>query len=293
MTKLSERALLASLRISSWSGMQVDNEVTDSVNETYKAGKKAGRYNKRLVHNSFLAGISGAHSAARATHRLLTLPWEDDGCRVLANTGYLTYQRKMHECKQQAEKEVKKFLESPDEYIKEARERLGDMFNEKDYPDPATLATKFAFDVEIKGLPDAGDFRAQLSDAHTKAIIKDIEKRTNDRLEKATNDVFNRIREKVEHLRERLNAYTPNDESGTRTQGIIRDSAITNILELANDVLPVLNIMDDKRIEDLRVKLMSDLVEHSPEILRSDNKIRQLTISKADQILAKVRSYMK
>jgi hypothetical protein len=51
--------------------------------------------------------------------------------------------------------------------------------------------------------------------------------------------------------------------------------------------------MDDKRIEDLRVKLMSDLVEHSPEILRSDNKIRQLTISKAEQILAKVRSYMK
>lgn len=291
-TKLSERALLASLRISSWSGMAVDNEVTDSIHEAHKAGKKAGRYNKRLVHNSFLSGVSGAHSAARATHRLLTLPWEDDGSRVLSAAGYLTYVQKMQACKKQAEAEVKKFLESPSEYIAEAKVRLGDMFNEDDYPSEAILASKFAFDVEVKGLPESADFRAQLSDSHTKAIIRDIEKRTEERLQKATNDVFNRIRERVEHLRERLKEYSPGTDD-TRTKGIIRDSAITNILELANDVLPVLNITGDQRIEDLRAKLMSDLVEHSPEILRADPAVRKATINKADAILAKVRGYMK
>lgn len=289
---LSERAMLVDLSISSWSGMQVDREVTDSVNADFKADlKKAGRYNKRLVDSQFLEGISSAHSKARAAHRLLTLPWEDDGTRVLATVGYVNYTTVMKDCKYKAEAAVKEFLANPNDYIAEAKVRLGDMFNIDDYPSTDDLKAKFGFDVEVKPMPDAKDFRAKLSDESVKAIIKDIERRSDQRLEAAMKDVFVRVTDVVGKMSERLREYAPGKD-GKKASGIIRDSLVYNINELA-ELMPVLNVTGDPRIDELAKQLKADLIEHSPEILRADTKVRQETISKADRILKKVKTYLK
>lgn len=291
MSKLSERAMLVSLHISAWSGMAIDQEVTDATNEDFKAAKDAGRYNKRLVATKFLQGISSAHSNARKVHRLLTLPWEDDGTRVLATAGYITYTSKMKECRLKAEAEVKLLKGERDNIIRDGKIRLGDMFNPDDYPDIDEMIDKFDFDVEIKNMPDSGDFRAQLSDEHTKAIVKDIERRSNQRLEKAMNDIFVRVEDAVQKMSEKLRDYQP-AKDGKKADGVIRDSLVYNINELA-DFLPLLNVTNDPRITQLQAQLRSELVEHSPEILRADAKVRAQTISKADKILKKVQSYMK
>ena len=81
-------------------------------------------------------------------------------------------------------------------------------------------------------------------------------------------------------------------KNGEKAQGRIHDTTVYNIHELA-EMLPILNITNDPRIDQLRQQLTDELVEHSPEILRADTKIRQQTISKADAILKKVQKYMK
>lgn len=290
-TSLSERAMLVSLHISSWSGMQVDREVTDAVNADFKADKKAGRYNKRLVDSQFLEGISSAHSKARAAHKLLTLPWEDDGTRVLANVGYINYTTVMKDCRLKAEAAVKEFLSDITPAINEAKVRLGDMFNADDYPDAAELKTKFGFDVEIKPMPEGKDFRAKLSEDAVKAIVKDIERRSDQRLEAAMKDVFVRVQDVVSKMSERLREYQPGKD-GKKASGIIRDTLVYNINELA-ELMPALNVTGDPRIDELAKQLKAELVEHSPEILRADAKVRQATISKADKLLKKVKLYMK
>lgn len=294
MSKLSERAMLVTLHLGSWSGMMHDKEVTEAVNADFKAdAKKAGRYNKRLVASEFLQGVSSAHNNARKIHRVLTLPWEDDGTRILTTQGYLGYQEQMKGCRDKCEAEVRKFVADLPEYIKEARVRLGDMFNEDDYPDVKELEEKFSFDIEVKNLPESGDFRAQVGDAHMKSIVKDIEKRCNRRMEAAVDDVFIRIQEAVAHMSERLRAFQPADPAkGKKVEGRIRDTVVYNIHQLA-ELIPSLNLTNDKRLEDLRVAMLSDLVEHSPEILRADTKVRQQTISKADKLLKKVEAYLK
>lgn len=290
--QLSERAMLVSLHISSWSGMQVDREVTDAVNSDFKADlKKAGRYNKRLVDSTFLEGISSAHSKARAAHKLLTLPWEDDGTRVLANVGYINYTSVMKDCRLKAEAAVKEFLADISPAINEAKVRLGDMFNADDYPDADVLKQKFGFDVEIKPMPEGKDFRAKLSEDAVKAIVKDIERRSDQRLEAAMKDVFARVQDVVGKMSERLREYQPG-ANGKKASGIIRDTLVYNINELA-DLMPALNVTGDPRIDELAAALKADLVEHSPEILRADAKVRQATISKADKLLKKVKLYMK
>lgn len=286
--ELTERAMLATLHISSWSGNMLDREVTDSVHEGFKAAKEAGRYNKRLVASQFFAEVSKSHSYARTIHRLYTLPWDDDGTRVLANNGYLNYVAKMKEAERGVSIAVKNFLVSPDEYVKEGRVRLGQMFDIEDYPDTATLKRKFKFDVEIKPMIKATDFRVKMSDDTTKAIIKDIERRTNERLEKAVKEVFERVADTVGHMKERLKEYTANPDS---RKGIIRDTVVYNINDLA-DMMPALNITGDPRIDELAAQLKAELVEFSPEILRHDASTRKQVISKADKLLKKVKAYM-
>lgn len=288
---LSERAMLASLHISSWSGMQVDREVTDAVNEDFKAQAKAGRYNKRLVGSQFLEGIRSAHSRARSAHNLLTLPWEDNGKRALATAGYINYTTIMKDMRLKSEAAVKEFLADPQPYIDEAKVRLGDMFNADDYPSTDDLKAKFGFDVEIAPMPEPTDFRAKVSDESMKAIIKDIERRSDQRLEAAMKDVFARVHEVVKRMSERLREYVP-PQGGNKREGIIRDSVVYNINELA-DLLPALNVTGDPRINELAKQLKDELVEHSPEILRADAKVRKDTISKADKILKKVGTYLK
>ncbi len=292
--KLSERAMLVTLHIGAYSGMMHDKEVTEAVNADFKAdAKKAGRYNKRLVASEFLQGVSGAHNNARKVHRILTLPWEDDGTRILTTQGYLAYQEKMKECRDKVEREVRSFVDGLPEYIKEAKVRLGDMFNADDYPDKDELMEKFSFDIEVKNLPEAGDFRAQIGDAQMKAVIKDIEKRSNARMEAAVDDVFIRIKDVVAHMSEKLREFQPADPSkGKKVEGRIRDTVVYNIHQLA-ELIPSLNLTGDKRLEDLRVAMLTDLVEHSPEILRADTKVRQATLSKADKLLKKVEGYLK
>lgn len=286
--ELTERAMLATLHISSWSGNLLDREVTDSVHEDYKAAKEAGRYNKRLVAKQFFAELSKAHSHARSIHRLYTLPWDDDGTRVLANNGYIKYVATMKEAERNWSQAVKSFLVSPDEYINEGRVRLGKMFVEADYPDSATLKRKFKFDMEIKPMISANDFRVKMSDDTTKAIIKDIERRTSERLEKAVKDVFERVAENVSHMKERLKEFNANPDS---RKGIIRDTVVYNINELA-EMMPSLNITGDPRIDELAKQLKDELVEFSPEVLRSDASTRKQVMSKADKLLKKVKSYM-
>jgi hypothetical protein len=289
MSKLSERAMLACLHIGCWSGSSHDREVTEEVSERHKADSKdAGRYSKQLISKKALHHVNSVAGVARRTHKLLTLPWEDDGSRILSTIGYQAYTEQMRLKRLAFEAATTQFCEQLPEFINEAKTRLGSMFEAGDYDDVETIRKKFSIDVEIKPVPEAGDFRAALSDQSTKAIVKDIERRTDMRLEQAMKDVFLRVADVTEKMVERLRAYKPGN--GEPAQNLFRDSLIYNVQELGG-LLPSLNITGDNRLFDLSTKLDA-LTEHAPEVLREDDKLREQTAAAAEKILKKVRDYM-
>jgi hypothetical protein len=142
-------------------------------------------------------------------------------------------------------------------------------------------------DVEIKPIPEAGDFRTKLADNTLKAITKDIERRTEERIKAAVQNCFERVADVTTKMAERLNAY----EDAEGQQGTFRDSLVYNCVELA-DLLPSLNITDDPKLTDLAKQLKADLGQHSPEILRSDAKVRKQTAMKAEKLAKKVGAYL-
>jgi len=289
MTKLSERAMLVTLHLSTYAGIKADKEVTAAAHAQFNAENDAGRYGKKLIASRFMRDVNAAHNNARAAHRMLTLPWEDDGTRILTTQGYLPYQAKMKKARDEVQVAVRAFAAGLPDYIAEAKTRLGGMFNIEDYP--AQLEDKFHFDIEIKSLPEASDFRVQLSDQQVKSITKDIDQRAKQRVTNAMNHVYERIIEMVEQLSTKLKDYQPAADAN-KANGNFRNTTLYCIYEFASQLMPILNITNDDRIEKLRVTLMNDLQEYSPEILRVDPKARQETISKADEIIKRVRAYM-
>ena len=134
----------------------------------------------------------------------------------------------------------------------------------------------------------SSDFRAELSDETTKAIVKDIERRTDQRLNEAMNDVFERVIKVTAKMAERLRAYKV-VEGGVESD--FRGSIVWNIREIA-ELLPSLNITGDKRLDDLHQKLLDDLTAHSPEVLKDNESLRLKTADKAEKLLKKVQSYL-
>lgn len=289
--QLSERTILAALHISAWSGQALDRKITDEVSTRHDAEPGAGHYTKQLVSRKALHGVMKQASAARTAHRILTLPWGEDGTRILTTAGYQGYTEAMYQARIRFEGAVEAFLsEYPEGHLAEARQRLKTMFNKDEYPPLEEIKERYKLDVEIMPVPEKTDFRAQLSNESVKTITKDIERRTKEKLQQALNNVFERVKDVTGNMAERLRAFKPHPGVG-RAEGIFRDTLVSNVKELA-DLLPMLNLTEDPRIDRLRDQLLNELTVYPPQQLREDTKAREATARKAEAVLAKVSSYL-
>lgn len=287
---LDERALLVKLSIGSWSAKATDKEVTIDVINSKGAQTDSGYFRKQLLSKDALKKINKVIGAARTSHLTLTLPWNDDGSRIITTESYQNYAKTMNDYRKALQNAVDEFLEQYEGLIKEAKPSLGKMFKAEDYPEPSELKSKFRFDVEPIPVPVARDFRAKVSDREASQIAKDIERRTNARLDQAMKDVWARIHKVTERMVEKLSEYKPR-EGLHAAESPFRDSLVENIRDLA-EVLPSLNITNDPALDKIQKEMLDNLLVYTADQLREDAKARALTNKKAKQILDKVSKYM-
>jgi hypothetical protein len=288
---LTERAMLARVRIKQWSAVKTDKQITDKVAEDNHAGPDAGRYLKRLVSKNSLAELASIGREARGTHEKRTLPWEDTGNRILSVVGFEDYAAKMREFKERYEAAADKFAEGYADFVQDARASLNGMFNPADYPTKEAVRAAFGFDIKISPLPDAKDFRVQLGDAQAADIKADIEARTKEAVADAMRDVYSRVAEHVGHMADKLKAFRPAPEKGQKSEGIFRDSLVENVRELAG-LLPSLNVTGDPVLSGVAVRLQEMCKGKTAEDLRADSSARANVAAEAAAILETVSDYL-
>jgi hypothetical protein len=287
---LSSRAMLARLKICTWSATKLDRKVTDKVNTEHHAAHDAGRYNKRLLSKSATAVLTRVCSEARAAHYARTLPWQDDGVRILSAAAYMEYAEKMAGLRSQFDAAADSFAIGYAEFVIDERARLNGMFNADDYPPAEIIRNRFTFDVKIDVMPDASDFRVDLGEAQAAEIRADIEARTKQALADAMRDVWERVAESVGHMADRLKNYRPAETKGDKSQGIFRDSLVENIRDLVA-VLPGLNVTGDPRLAAVADRLPA-LCRDDAATLRDDATARASVAAEADAILKDVSEYL-
>lgn len=287
---LASRAMIVSLSISQWSGRRLDREVTDEVNQQHNAASDAGRYNKLLLPREALAGIVAIVSETRNDFLKRTLPWMDNGSRIMAADAYMAHMSWIRSQTSKFEREVDEFIQKYPAYVADARKRLNGMFKDSDYPDAAELRAKFGVQCKVLPVPASDDFRVNMSEAQAELIRADIEEQVQDATKAAVRQIYERVHEVCSRMVERLNAYRPAARKGDRAEGVFRDSLVGNVRDLIS-IMPALNITGDPYLADMADKLRP-LAEHDADVLRDKPAIRKDVAAQAQAILDSMSDYL-
>lgn len=290
MSILSDKAMLSHIRVSTWTARKIDRKVTDDINKANEAAADAGRYNKLLLDKDALAPIMSVVSEARTYHYSRTMPWSDEGARLLPALAYMSYVAMVAVHKNKFEAAVSDFLATYAQNVECARKRLGNMFRESDYPTVSEIKTKFAFEMIINPVPAGDDFRVNVGDAQAEQIRADIEERAERQLRDAMGDLYRRIGKVTESMVDRLRAYKP-AKGQSKAEGIFRDSLVENVRELAG-LLPTLNVTSDPHLAALAKRMQDELTLHTAEELRDNSRLRESVADAAAAILDDISDFL-
>ena len=108
---LTHDAMLVSLRINAWSGRLYDRQASNHVATHHEASASAGRYNKRLLPKAAFAALTATMSAARSSHYDQSLPWDDQGSRLLTVANYERYTELLNALRERVVRERARFIE--------------------------------------------------------------------------------------------------------------------------------------------------------------------------------------
>ena len=285
---LTHDAMLVSLRIAAWSGRLYDRQASNHVAAHHDAAASAGRYNKRLLPKAAFAALTATMSKARTSHYEGSLPWDDQGCRLLTVANYEHYTALLDGLCERMVRERARFIEDYDDNIDQARLDLGKLFRIEDYPSKEALQGKFGIRYRIIPVPDADHFMAKLASDDTERLKRDIERQIEERLHDAVGDLYRRLGEAVERVSERLHE----DENGKPL--VFRDSMIENIRGLV-DVVPRLNIFGDDTLARLCEQVKDRIASADPNMLRPSRtfnpNVRRQVKRDADALMEQFAGY--
>lgn len=285
---LATRALLAHLTRSQWNQYAFDKTATEEVTQSHNADSKAGRFNKKLLEGSpNLKAVQRAFSEVYTHHMVHTLPWVDQGPRLLPSKAYFEYVADHNDLVSKALAAVDKFIDQPAYFndIQNDSLRLGALFDADLYPSPGRMRELFGVTLRFLPVPDERDFRVDLPDAAMDALRKTTQDAVAQSVTNATKDLYARLYAPLKAMRDKL-AIPIGAEGAT-----FRDSLVGNVQE-AIELLPNLNIMGDPNLELLLREVERDLGECTPTALRCLSGVREDARAKADAIMEQMGAYM-
>jgi hypothetical protein len=275
---ITEKAMLAAVHISIWTAVKHDRKVSRDVADQHGAHHGAGRYNKQLLRGADkLDELRALAGQIRQYFYKITLPWSDEGFRLLPSNFYFELMARMREFEASFEQAVQGFLSVYPQYIEQVRPELNGLFREEDYPSLDKLRAKFGIKLEVLPIPSGADFRVQLSAEEQARVSREIDANVRESLTRGTEDLWKRLREVVAHMVDRLN------EPESRFHG----SLVTNIADLV-EILPKLNVSGDADLNRFAGEIKERLCNYSAQELKKNELLRSVTANDASNIVAEM-----
>jgi hypothetical protein len=266
------------LNVSQWTARKYDRKVSKEVAEKYGASDEMGRYNKVLIAQDEIKKISKIVNQARTAHYDNSLPWGDNGDRILPAANYERYTERLEALRAEFWEAVSYFEALYPALKEDARASLNGLYNEQDYPPATTIRRKYGFTLAFSPLPVADDFRVSvIGDQAAEKIRQQIEARTLEAQRNAMAELWQRLFDAVKHMAEKL----------ADPDAIFRDSLVNNLVELT-EVLPALNFTQDPALAELAKEATEKLTNLDPQTLRDSLMFRKTVAGDAGNLLAKI-----
>ena len=275
---IQERAMLAAVHISIWTAVKHDRGVSRDVAERNGAPMSAGRYNKQLLRGADkLDELRTLAGQVRQYFYKITLPWTDEGYRLLPANLYFDLTARMREFEAQFEQGVEAFLTVYPQYIEQVRPELNGLFREEDYPKAEKLRRKFGVKLEVLPIPTGNDFRVQMSAEEQARVAREIDSNVRQSLVRGTEDLWSRLRDVVSHMVDRLN------EPESRFHATL----VTNIFDLV-ELLPQLNVTGDPELNRFAEEARQKLCTYTAHDLKKHELLRVVTATDAAGIVSRM-----
>ena len=214
-TTLSENATLVRVALGHPSGIKSDKSLKNGLAEDVNSNADLLNVSKHIFGRNVNKEFRSIINAFRNDfYYPLTLPWSDTsddngvkvggGWRLCPNSQLEKLQYEVNQAKVIWDREVEGFFKQLPLDIANAKDRLGDAFDEDDYPtddwDSQRLRDKFIFQFELSPLPTFGsDIRLNVSDELRKRIESDAVNRASTNIKNILVTTVDALVSQVDH----------------------------------------------------------------------------------------------
>lgn len=264
---LAKTAMMATLGAGMWLGQRVDKRLTT----------KARNVRLMLLPKPVFDPVVTAANTMRARYYAMTLPWKDNGDRVLTGRLYPRFVKEMAALAIEFDRTADALCYR---VYPPMRERIGfrarGFIDQRDYPLPEDLRKRYYTNLTFLPISTAEDFKVDIPEA---AEIKArIRADTALRVAQAQGDVIRRLCRVLAHFQQKM--ASPN--------ATFRNSTVENLDDMI-ELLPGLNLLEDPGLEHVghRLRFMR---RHSAGELRRHLDARKAEADQAAIILQEVSS---
>lgn len=278
---IANNTMVVNLQISMWSGYKLDKGMSQRVTTEAKADSDAARVNKHIVPKETLKEIVSAAGSLRTHFYDRTLPWGDNGDRLLPRLSYAEFVQEHGRLEQEFNNAVDNFIN--EKYLAardQAEFRMGEMFKAEDYPEAEQLRRRFSVNLDVHGVPTGHDFRVDMDTQTVDMLRQQIEQKNAERVSMAMRDVWERLSEVLTHFANKMGE-----------DSVFRDSTVRNLEELV-EMLPALNVTNDPELDRIRQDITDTIIGYQPKDLRKDTAVRQAAAKESRRIADQMASFM-
>jgi hypothetical protein len=272
---IQSNAMLAQTSISMFGQSKKDKNESNKYAQSHSTTTDSVKVIKTLFDKNDIAEIKCHATMARNAHAKYTLPWNDQGQRLLPCSVFARYQAEMSEYKSNFDFAVSQFVDKYDAILYRNKQRLNGLFNQSDYPTADEIGSRFQMKTSVTPMPKTDDFRVnELSDADIASIKKGYEVEIQEKLKGTQAEILNRFKDLVVHMRDVLKD----------SDRVFHKSSADKIRDLVA-LAPKLNVMDDPDLR-LTISNLRVLVAWHPDDVdraRSDKRVRSNMAQCCDQ----------
>lgn len=288
MAQLKNAALVGKMSITNWEAKKKARSIEAKAEQD--SGAKHGTISAR---KSLLPGAVALdeiikHSAAMRTWwNNVSAPWFDNGMRIYGIAGHFDIQTAFGDMARHRDGLIATFMSEYAALREAARFDLNDLFDEKDYPTPNEVKSRFTCSFEVMPLPDSADFRVieGISEEEIERLTAHANANAEARVKEASRQAVERLHTAVKTMADRLAAYTKAEDEDVKGARFY-DSWIGNVQELAG-LIPQLNITGDPALAAL-AKEAATIASGEANAFRFDRELRSNATAQAQSIAARL-----
>ena len=272
------RQTMGAVKLSfSWLGTQrkLSDSQTKQAADTFHAATDLVTASKRVIDtkNATYRTLTALKSQASAYWRSMTLPYPQDGIRLMRQADIPAFEEKMREFKEQLAAAAAN-LQLEYETLKDAaREKLGDLFNPEDYP--PTLEGVFELRWEYPPVEPPNYLMTFNPELYAQEQTR-IQQRFETAVIMAEDAFAEQLNDMVNHLIERLtdkpdgerkvfrNAAVENLKefyANFRQMNVRSNAELERLIQRANDLVAGVNADDLRQHKNLRETLSAQMTE--------------------------------